>query len=70
MDFFFDKIQESFEHVPYPRHIKNKEKKLILKKMYSDEKTSVNLSRKIDLAGLHARIFMKINTIFTTHMFY
>ena len=32
VQFFFDKKQANFEHILYPLHIKNKEKKIIFKK--------------------------------------
>ena len=36
--------------------------------MDSSKKTTVKLSRKIDLRGSQGRIFLKINTTFNTHV--
>ena len=58
MHFFFDlysvgkyKEQNNFEHVLYPLLIKPRRKKLF-EKMDSSKKTTVKLSRKIDLRGI------------------
>ena len=76
MHFFFDlysvgkyKEQNNFDHVLYPLLIKPRRKKLF-EKMDSSKKTTVKLSRKIDLRGSHGRIFLNINTTFNTHILY
>ena len=54
----------------YP--LKARRKKLF-KKMDSSKKTTIKLSRKIDLRGLdrfNGGMFLKINTTFNTHMLY
>ena len=76
MHFFFDlssvgkyKEQNNFEHVLYPLLIKPRRKKLF-EKMDSSKKTTVKLSRKIDLRGSRGRIFLNINTNLNTHILY
>ena len=44
VQFFFDKKQANFEHILYPLHIKNKEKKIIFKK---NEQQQEDLSEAI-----------------------
>ena len=64
----------NFEHVLYLLHIETKEKKIIIKKIDSSKKTTVKLSRKIDLKGGYTeeyiRFIYKINTIYNTNMLY